>query len=653
MNKIRALFSFILILLLITLPNAKALWEQKTVYLGNDLPLSIPTDLPNGLGDTKFFVMKKTTPTTARPEKFGLSGAHGEWDFILADLYNNFYGTQKTGDEYLEKHFAMLAALGVSWIRMDVSWERVENPQGQFNFATFDKVFDMAKKYNLTILGTVMFTPSWLYSQCPGKLAGAPWYTSPRDLNATGSALYNNFVAEMVNRYKPGGTRYPNSDYGISYWQIWNEEDIAFWTDCQTGEQGNLTTYAYLLKSAYQKIKSVDPNAKVVMGGLTHLDPSNKLTTLYSFLPNKDFDILDIHYYETDQGAALTDKINAFANVRDGKGDSVKEIWVTETSNGDVNYQSTYLQNVFNQLEALEGRNVKKAFWWGSRGYFFDAGNPNPGERTYAIMDTNFYPKEVYFAFGEWLGTTQKKGEVSASVTGGTVNAIIPANLLDEAGDYVVFYASVSKMVTALPLTVKVLPNTVPNCSNLSGPSQITLGLSGTYTATFSSSQGNLQGEIVASQNGSSSLVWFPGSRVISGTEGTLSYVWTPTKIGTYDLFCRAWNDAIAECRGNPNYVDGPPRYPCIGPNSSMTVEVVPTSTTTTSTTTTSPTTVPQTTTVTDNSPRWLSVMRDPLAVIFGLPVRLVSEWVDDWGIQKVIVEENSTGVWVNHTVYE
>ncbi len=115
-------------------------------------------------------------------------------------------------------------------------------------------------------------------------------------------------------------------------------------------------------------------------------------------------------------------------------------------------------------------------------------------------------------------------------------------------------------------------PNPIPNCTGLTGPSSVTIGQSATYTASFSSEQGNLGGEIDAGQGGQ--FKWTPGNKPISGTSGSLSFTWTPTVAGTYDVFCRAWNDAVAECRGKANYVDGPPRYACAGPASSMSVTV-------------------------------------------------------------------------------
>ena len=54
-----------------------------------------------------------------------------------------------------------------------------------------------------------------------------------------------------------------------------------------------------------------------------------------------------------------------------------------------------------------------------------------------------------------------------------------------------------------------------------------------------------------------------------------MSFTWTPTVGGRYVIDCRAWNDGIAECRGNSDCVSGPPVYRCPGPFASYVINVV------------------------------------------------------------------------------
>ena len=147
--------------------------------------------------------------------------------------------------------------------------------------------------------------------------------------------------------------------------------------------------------------------------------------------------------------------------------------------------------------------------------------------------------------------------------------------------------------------------NVVPNCSNLSGPPRLTVGQAGTYTARFYSQVANSKGRIdiadatknpaplVPPWGSSQNYVDSKETGVVDGNSGTGSISWTPTTTGTYFLYCRAWNDGIAECRGDAAYVDGPPRYTCAGPNSSMTVNVIGESVTTPTPTVVVPTPTP------------------------------------------------------------
>lgn len=267
--------------------RSRASYAQQ-ITLGSDLHLTLDTTLPDGLKDVKFFVMKKNGPTK-RSEKFGVSGAHGEWDFLLAGISNTYWKgppfnkdpviakkeREDLGYKMLEKHYAMLSALGVSWIRMDFLWQRpeqpVERPDGNYDFTSFDKIFEVAKKYNLNVLSSLEGIPSWMQDQCPyvqeykklhnNQRPGAAHWFSPSDLTKDGSERYNRFIRAVVKRYKPHGTKDPESDYGFRYWQIWNEPDVGYWKDCQTGKDGfdpeTYKKYADLLKSAYKTIKTV------------------------------------------------------------------------------------------------------------------------------------------------------------------------------------------------------------------------------------------------------------------------------------------------------------------------------------------------------------------------------------------------------------
>ncbi|MGB0385615.1 MAG: hypothetical protein ACPGWR_12410 [Ardenticatenaceae bacterium] len=95
-----------------------------------------------------------------------------------------------------------------------------------------------------------------------------PIFADGSDNPAPGKATnadnpWANFVEQIVNRYRPGGT----AGLNVRHWEIWNEPDLChFWG-------GTPQEYARLLKVAYLVIKNIDPQATVVWGGLALYGP--------------------------------------------------------------------------------------------------------------------------------------------------------------------------------------------------------------------------------------------------------------------------------------------------------------------------------------------------------------------------------------------
>jgi len=103
----------------------------------------------------------------------------------------------------------------------------------------------------------------------------------------------------------------------------------------------------------------------------------------------------------------------------------------------------------------------------------------------------------------------------------------------------------------------------IPNCKNIRfNPVSPLVGDTITITADYE----NLNGPVTSVGmvvNPQGSCSFSPLNVTQSAGAGTYSFNWTPTNAGNYDIFCRAWNDGIAECRGM--CVDAPPRYQCRG----------------------------------------------------------------------------------------
>lgn len=104
-----------------------------------------------------------------------------------------------------------------------------------------------------------------------------------------------------------------------------------------------------------------------------------------------------------------------------------------------------------------------------------------------------------------------------------------------------------------------------PQTWGISGPTQITLGQTATFSANYISDYGTPTAQIVAGQNGT--IVWNPTSvsypTSVANEIHTRNFSWTPTAPGTYDVFSIARN-GVVECWGNPTYTTlGGDKYSC------------------------------------------------------------------------------------------
>lgn len=132
-------------------------------------------------------------------------------------------------------------------------------------------------------------------------------------------------------------------------------------------------------------------------------------------------------------------------------------------------------------------------------------------------------------------------------------------------------------------------PETVPDCTNLSGPTTLDPGQKGTYQVTAGGSAPISSVELSAYSSNCTTQVRPYAPQNVPGA-GIYSFDWTaPTTPGLYTLYGRVWNSNIAECRAD--CVDKPPRYLCASaqqckktvtvgtPKSAPTVSCAPTGT--------------------------------------------------------------------------
>lgn len=226
-------------------------------------------------------------------------------------------GAQTTwlGAGDVDRELDAVAKTNASWLRVLVPWSQIETAKGQYDWGQTDMVINAAAAHGLRVLGVIAFTPDW--AKPPGT-----YFTTPPD----NTADYADFSRAVATHY---GSK-------VSNWQLWNEPNLPLFFG---GGVHNAPRYTELVKAAYPAIKAVQPNATVVLAGLSRLpgdeSPPAFLDKVYAAGGKGSFDAAAAHPYVFPTGLAANPEngwsdVGAMHDVMARNGDGGKKIWMTE-----------------------------------------------------------------------------------------------------------------------------------------------------------------------------------------------------------------------------------------------------------------------------------------------------------------------------------
>ena len=166
----------------------------------------------------------------------------------------------------------------VGTLRIIVNWSVVDpSPAADdYNWASIDTIVADAARNGITILPFLYGTPTWVVQGLDGRSCGPAKCALFAPSKAAALDAWTVFVRDAVARYGPNGAFWAaNPDLPqvpITAWQIWNEQNSkSFYLP-----RPNVGKYLKLLQAANAAVKSVDPNAEVVLGGMAELAGSKK-----------------------------------------------------------------------------------------------------------------------------------------------------------------------------------------------------------------------------------------------------------------------------------------------------------------------------------------------------------------------------------------
>jgi len=194
--------------------------------------------------------------------------------FVGVDVDGPVFGPDTTID--FAAQLKTMVSSGVQSIRTAFSWAAAQpyqtdadvpaDQKAQFtdvagvptDFYLTDTIVGDAARDRLTVLPTVLYTPTW------DAVTNSDGVATPRRY-----APYAAYLTALIGRYGPRGSFW-RANPGmpkepVRSWQIWNEPNLSYYW-----KQPFASTYVSFLRTAHAAVKKADPGAQVVLGALTN-----------------------------------------------------------------------------------------------------------------------------------------------------------------------------------------------------------------------------------------------------------------------------------------------------------------------------------------------------------------------------------------------
>ena len=319
---------------------------------------------------------------------------------------------------------------GVDSMRIPIFWGSAQSAPGAApDWAGFDAAIGLAAQAGVDVLPFVYGAPTWAVPNAvvPGTRGLA---TAPQHLPASGGALsaWTSFLQLAVARYGPNGAFWAENPglpaRPIRTWQIWNEPNFKYFV-----VRPNPAEYGKLVKASSTAIKSIDPGAKILLGGLFarpkeatyKVKPAQAyfatdfLKQMYKRTPGikSKFDAVALHPY-TGEYQLLTPDIEEVRTVLKANGDAAKGLWITELG---WSSDKPAPNNSFNKGSAGQVKQLKGAFsvlsknqakWRLKSVYWFSLGDGPPAACNFCggagLFDASFVAKPSWKAYVKFAG---------------------------------------------------------------------------------------------------------------------------------------------------------------------------------------------------------------------------------------------------------
>jgi polysaccharide biosynthesis protein PslG len=214
------------------------------IYTGQRLIVSgiaAGTPVPTGTGTAAPATGTAIAPTTATT-----GTAAQETQEVAVDLESFDYGvTAFLLGQNVNEMVTAIGEIGVNWVRVEVYWSELEPAQGEIDYGELDTVVEALEGVEANIMLVVSSAPDWARTSLDED--------GPPDDFAT----FDLFITALATRYSGR----------IDAYQIWSEPNLRReWNSDRYEIRAD--HYVDLLRTGYEAINEVDPDALVIAAGL-------------------------------------------------------------------------------------------------------------------------------------------------------------------------------------------------------------------------------------------------------------------------------------------------------------------------------------------------------------------------------------------------
>lgn len=241
-----------------------------------------------------------------------------------ARVPQGFFGMSVDGamfrtDINQSREFGVMTRAGVESVITEVNWNFLQPDEDvPPDFTRTDRLVGNAAKRGMRVTANVLYAPRWAAVD-PGDKASPP---EP--------GKYATFLRTLVLRYGPQGSFWSEHPellpLYIQDWQVWNEPPSKDFWSLQPFQK----RYVKLLRYARFAIKVTDPNARVVLAGLTWKSWED-LGKIYRAGGKGLFDAVSLHPY-TARPADVKYIVKLVRRVMVRNGDGALPVLITELS---------------------------------------------------------------------------------------------------------------------------------------------------------------------------------------------------------------------------------------------------------------------------------------------------------------------------------